>query len=70
MSFKLSSESEGADNTFFHPYQAFFLLFERKVTKNFLTLHTNRVLNKLKKGDRTRILPIFSTLRCHTDNSI
>ena len=23
---------------FFHPYQAFFLLYERKVTKNFLTL--------------------------------
>ena len=55
---------------FFIPIKHFFFFFERKDTKNFLTLHTNRVLNKLKKASRSLILPFFSTLRCHTDNSI
>ncbi len=35
---KPPNESEGADGTFFIPQEAFFLLFERKVTNFFLTL--------------------------------
>ena len=40
---------------FFIPIKHFFFFFERKDTKNFLTLHTNRVLNKLKKNGNTII---------------